>query len=166
METALQQRLVGAIVLVALGVIFIPPLLDGSGYKSRHARSVEIPPPPAFAPPARDRVKPIATPLDETFEQVKQQAKAKAKAKASDKPGNEKAWALQVASFSKREKADQYRDELREQGYTVQVVVGAGQEKARYKVRIGPDLNRQKLEELKQKFEKQGDSKPFIVPHG
>jgi len=45
-------------------------------------------------------------------------------------------------------------------------VVGAGQEKARYKVRIGPDLNRQKLEELKQKFEKQGDSKPFIVPHG
>ena len=35
MEAPLQQRIVGAIVLVTLGVIFIPALLDGSGFKSR-----------------------------------------------------------------------------------------------------------------------------------
>jgi DedD protein len=48
MEAPLQQRIVGAIVLVTLGVIFIPALLDGSGYKSRQARSIEIKDKPYF----------------------------------------------------------------------------------------------------------------------
>ena len=42
MEKKLQQRLVGAIALVAVGVIVIPVILDGSGYKSRHEKTVDI----------------------------------------------------------------------------------------------------------------------------
>ncbi len=163
METALQQRLVGAIVLVALGVIFIPALLDGSGYKSRHARSVEIPERPAFAPPSQDRVKPIPTPVDKTLAQVKQQAQAKTK--AANKPANEKSWMLQVGSFSSRKNADKYRDELRKKGYSAQVIVETSKGKTIYTVRIGPDLSKQRMEKLRKKLKKQGID-GYIVSHG
>ena len=161
MDTALQQRLVGAIVLVALGVIFIPALLDGSGYKSRHARSVEIPQRPAFAPLSQDRVKPIPTPVDKALEQVKQQAKAK----AVDKPENLKSWMLQVGSFSSRNNADKYRDELRKKGYTAQVIPESSKGKTIYTVRIGPDLSKQRMEKLRDELKKQGID-GYIVSHG
>jgi len=43
LDVALKQRVVGAIVLVALAVIFLPMLLDGSGRPDRVDMSVEIP---------------------------------------------------------------------------------------------------------------------------
>ena len=65
MEAPLQQRIVGAIVLVTLGVIFIPALLDGSGYKTRQAKDIVVQEKPKF-PPLSQKVKlePIPTPLD------------------------------------------------------------------------------------------------------
>ena len=64
MEAPLQQRIVGAIVLVTLGVIFIPALLDGSGYKSRQVQDIEIKDKPAFPPLSQKKLKPIPTPLE------------------------------------------------------------------------------------------------------
>ena len=64
MEAPLQQRIVGAIVLVTLGVIFIPALLDGSGYKSRQVQDIKIREKPEFPPLAQKKLKPIATPLE------------------------------------------------------------------------------------------------------
>ncbi len=46
MDLALKQRLVGASVLVALGVIFIPMLLDGRDPEARREGRLEIPDPP------------------------------------------------------------------------------------------------------------------------
>lgn len=46
MDVALKQRLVGALVLVALGVIFIPMILDGSAQRARQESTIEIPQPP------------------------------------------------------------------------------------------------------------------------
>lgn len=46
MDLALKQRLVGAIVLVALGVIFIPMLLDGPTDPAAHDASMRVPEPP------------------------------------------------------------------------------------------------------------------------
>lgn len=43
MNAALKQRLVGAIVLVALAVIFLPMLLDGSGARERFDVAMDIP---------------------------------------------------------------------------------------------------------------------------
>lgn len=43
MNSALKQRLVGAIVLVALAVIFLPMLLDGSGNSDPVSVVIEIP---------------------------------------------------------------------------------------------------------------------------
>jgi DedD protein len=46
MDPALKQRLLGAVVLVALAVIFLPMLLDSPAPPSGEAMRVEIPPPP------------------------------------------------------------------------------------------------------------------------
>lgn len=52
MNAALQQRLIGAIVLVAVAVIFLPMLLDGSGARERFDMAMDIPDKPQ-APASR-----------------------------------------------------------------------------------------------------------------
>jgi DedD protein len=54
MAPALKQRLIGAVVLVALAVIFVPMLLDGSGRDSGDKVSVEIPDEPDPPDPTFD----------------------------------------------------------------------------------------------------------------
>lgn len=48
MDERLKQRLTGAIVLIALGVIFIPMVLDGPD-EAAHKVKVELPPKPEYA---------------------------------------------------------------------------------------------------------------------
>jgi len=89
MDKQLQQRLVGAVVLVSLGVIFIPALLDGSGYRSRHERSIEIPKEPEFAPLTQLEVGKIKTPIEfrkERPQQTKPEKKLPVNNKQSVKP--------------------------------------------------------------------------------
>lgn len=52
MDSGLKQRLVGAVVLVALAVIFLPMLLDGSGARDRMNEEIAIPDQPE-APESR-----------------------------------------------------------------------------------------------------------------
>ncbi|MGE0486129.1 MAG: SPOR domain-containing protein [Gammaproteobacteria bacterium] len=47
MDRQLKQRVVGAAVLVALGVIFIPLILDHNGIETRPTDAVDIPPAPS-----------------------------------------------------------------------------------------------------------------------
>lgn len=58
MERQLKQRVVGAALLVAFGVIFIPIFLDNDALETAVPPTVDIPPPPEDAPAA-------ALPLDE-----------------------------------------------------------------------------------------------------
>lgn len=46
MDKALKQRMVGAVVLIALGVIFIPMLLDGDSREDSRTVQLDIPEPP------------------------------------------------------------------------------------------------------------------------
>ena len=48
METTLKQRLIGAAVIIALAVIFVPMILDGSGSQESVAFNMEVPPEPTF----------------------------------------------------------------------------------------------------------------------
>lgn len=45
---SLKQRLIGASVLIALAVIFVPMFLDGAGHRERVAMEMDIPPEPDF----------------------------------------------------------------------------------------------------------------------
>lgn len=158
MEKVLQQRLVGAIALVALGVIFIPVLLDGSGYKSRHERTVEIPDKPSFPPLSQVKVKPIATPIDK-------RKKAVDKKKKSEPSKPIQSWALQVGTFSKKSNANAFRDKLRKAGHSAYVESSKSDGKTTYRVRIGPELEKARLDKLKTRLKKEMKVDAFVVRH-
>jgi len=162
MEAPLQQRIVGAIVLVTLGVIFIPALLDGSGYKSRRLQDIEIKEKPKFPPLSQKKVKPIATPL----EKIK---KSQSVALNSDpkKPHKTpiKSFALQVGTFDSNENAEKMRDKLRKAGYTTYVHKSQSKGKSVYKVRIGPELEHSLLEKIKTDIKNTQKIDGYIVNH-
>ena len=169
MDDTLKKRLLGAIVLVALGVIFIPALLDGSGYKARQARSIEIPPKPEIVSVEQTKLEPVVTPIDKKLEQVKQQKKqlAKAKdqtvAKLDAKPV--KAWALQVSTSSLEKNAKALRDKLRKKGHRAYISTETSKGKTSYRVRIGPELDRKRVDALRERVKKQEGLDGFVVNH-
>ena len=162
MEVQFQQRIVGAIVLVTLGVIFIPALLDGSGYKSRQVQDIEIKDKPEFPPLKQKKLKPIVTPL----ENIKTQ---RDKALESDpkKPHKKviKSFALQVGTFSSNENAKKLRDTLRKSGYTTFVKKSKYKGKTSYKVRVGPEIEISLLDKWKKDLSKSHKIDAYVVNH-
>lgn len=159
MEKTLQQRLVGAVVLVALGVILVPVLLDGSGYKSRHDRNIQIPVKPLLPTLKEVQVKPVAivAPVEIRKQQVEQK-----KAAAPAKPIQ--SWALQVGTFSQKSNALAFRDSLRKEGYTTYLANKNSGQKS-YRVRIGPELEKAQLEKIKTKLMSEKKIDGFMVNH-
>ena len=162
MEAPLQQRIVGAIVLVTLGVIFIPALLDGSGYKSRQVQDIEIKDKPEFPPLSQKKLKPVATPLEKNKQEVSKVQAADPK-QAHKKPI--KSFALQVGTFKSNENAVKMRDTMRKAGYSTFVHESTSKGKTSYKVRIGPELDRGVLEKIKTKLKKSKKIDGYIVNH-
>ena len=162
MEAPLQQRVVGAIVLVTLGVIFIPALLDGSGYKSRQVQDIEIREKPEFPSLSQKKVEAIPTPLQENRKEQKkvQQADPKQAYKKSVKT-----FALQVGTFGSNENAVKMRDDMRKAGYTAFVHKSTAKGKTSYKVRIGPELERSLLEKIKKDIKKSKKIDAYVVNH-
>lgn len=158
MDMMLQQRIVGAIVLVALGVIFIPALLDGSGYKSRHEKTVEIPSRPTFPSEDQLSVKPIATPIDQKKKELE-----KTKKESPVKPIQ--SWALQVGTFDEKSNAIAFRDELRKKKHTAYVETTKADGKTVFRVRIGPELDKSWLEKVREMLKKEQKIDAFIVKH-
>jgi DedD protein len=139
----LQQRLLGAILLTALGVIFIPALLDGAGYKSRQQREIAVPPRPEPPPLKEIALKPVV-PLHVVQEQQKPAPQT-----APEPVQLQAAFALQVATFSTEAAAVALRDKLRKKGHTAYVDSTSTDNRTSYRVRIGPELEMARLEKLK-----------------
>ena len=188
MDRLLQQRLLGAAILLAVLVIVVPELLDGAGHRSRYPSQVEIPEQPDFKPMPEVESLPIvqpeipAQPVPEALiepatvavplpvkvaapavekpaaaEAVKKPATTSQKTVVSVKP----AWALQIGSFSDKSNALKMRDQYRAKGFTAYV----DDDKGSFRVRIGPELDRARIEKLQDKIYKQEQIKGLIVTH-
>jgi len=155
MDKELKQRILGAIVLVALGVIFIPALLDGAGYRSREKHSVEIPPPPKFPPLSQTTLKPVPTPVDKKIKQVEKQQEKQTKTPVQS-------FTLQVGTFSSKSSAEKFAKTLQKEGhaYIDDTVVNG---KKAYRVCIGPEIDRARLEKLKDKLNSERKIKSFVT---
>lgn len=162
MEAPLQQRIVGAIVLVTLGVIFIPALLDGSGFKSRQVQDIKIKEKPKFPPLSQKKLKPIPTPLAKI--KKTQVAALEADVKQPDKKPV-KSFALQVGTFDNNENAEKLRDKLRKAGYSTFVHKVRSKDKTSYKVRVGPEIEHNVLEKIKTDIKKSFKIDAYIVNH-
>lgn len=211
-KAQLKKRIVGAIVLVALGVIFIPMILN-QGDDATTITGTNIPPKPESlqqlakqpmpAPPAAPDVETNKPQLVDEFtppveqidgsiteskirkqtetapkEEVKSESTAKSEqeAKPESKPTvsetkpkettptkKQRGWVVQVASFSERAKALKLRDRLRAKKYPTFVESVKAKSGIRYRVRVGPEVKKERAERLKKKIAKEFRIKDALV---
>ena len=151
MDRRLRKRLIGAIVLAAFLVILVPEWLDGAGHKSRYSNEVRI--------PEKQEFKPIAD-----YIEPKDSAETINKLIKSEE-STVHAWALQIGSYSLESNALAMRDKLRSKEYAAYVDVLKKPDRTTYRVRIGPELDQQRLQQLKQEILKKENIKGIVVRH-
>ena len=185
----LKQRIIGAAVLVGLAVIFIPMILSGGRDEMplfgsnipdkprsiEKLKSIEIPQPEAIKKPDEVRI-----PVDEGLPPArleKQQASGGSKNKSGNldnivsrltpnkKSAAPKAWAVQLGSFSRRENALALQKKLRKNNFAAFVEFIKNRKGGVYRVRIGPEVKREKAEKILQAVQKKLDIKGVVVSH-
>ena len=168
MDDGLKQRIIGAIVLLALAVIFIPLIFDREKISPVDKRSF-IPPVPHIDLKAVDTAKasrisvPVKseqviflpnelTPIDDTPD-----------VSGLAESGIPNAWVLQVASFLHQQHADELRDDLIAAGYTVYTRNVSLPKGPVVRVYIGPKLDKNRLLEDKRKIEQKYKMQSLIL---
>lgn len=167
MDQRFKQRLIGAIVLVALAIIFVPMLLSGPVQQTRVDIELDMPdapereevpalpeadlledPPeaPSEAPAPEDVV--TSEPVPETDESV---------------PEAEPAFFVQVGAFGSRENAEGLAARLRDDGFGMRLVEEGGDGQVSYRVQAGPYDDRAEAEEQAQALADQHELPGFII---
>ncbi|WP_312342825.1 SPOR domain-containing protein [Stutzerimonas nitrititolerans] len=189
MDRGLIQRMVGALVLIALAVIFVPMLFN----REDDARRVEVDAPAMPQTPAMPDVevqpvevpKPAAEPFPEEFEIIEEGPETEAQVPAepitappavaeptptppAERPEPEQrldaanlpvSWSVQLASLSNRESAEALTAKLRSQGYNAYVRTFEGMNR----VFVGPLVERAEANRLRDVLERQQKLKGFVV---
>ena len=206
-RTQLKHRLVGAIVLVALGVIFIPMILttddeftiSDTNIPAKPAELQQLGamsiPEPVTTPPKpgveahivdeqTPKTEPVpadtATDTASTTPTKSVASTATATAKPSQSQGSttksadtkpvaktdntsSRAWVVQVASFTDRDKALALRDRLRKAKYPTFVESIAVKKSKLYRVRVGPVVRREHADEWQKKIARDFKLKDALV---
>ena len=168
MEKGLKERLVGAAVLVILGVIFIPVFLDNQKDNDLEISGSNIPPMPDNMPSISDKagiIKHIESSIPEPTEEesATDTAKLQSRNTTEDKDGNKmipdkvivSAWVIQVGSFGSQENAEDLNKDLRKAGFRSFIEPLRKNGKTTYRVRIGPELKRSDAEATRDKVKKE-----------
>lgn len=203
MDVHLKQRLTGAIVLVALGVIFIPMLLEGPN-RTLVPEMDEMPEPEILAPelplepfppvrepePAKRAIITEPTGAKVAEEPAPEQPAPSAKEPApaptqsvvtppepvpvpaqsapAKKPASQPlkgSWVVQVVSLSSKSNALALRDRLRKGGFATQVEQVRVDGKTRYRVRVGPFLERAEADRARQQVAERFEQKGRVMSY-
>ncbi|MEQ8515933.1 MAG: SPOR domain-containing protein [Chromatocurvus sp.] len=178
MDTPLKQRLIGALILVALGVVFWPiifvpperesppraqgippaPRVDSSALPSPGSEGLRASPEPAIAaqdddidvvmPDAPPNSAPAAEPQPGPATRD-----AAPEVPSLDADGIPIAWSLQVATMSSRDNARQLRDELNDTEMKAYIRPLQRGNDTLYRVYVGPKFERRQLESIKQQVD-------------
>lgn len=185
----LKQRIIGAAVLVGLAVIFVPMILSGGRDEMplfgsnipdkpraiEKLRSIEIPQPQEVKKPDEIRL-----PVDASLPPAqleKQHAEQASKgdstltAEKADKSkpvkiaASSKAWAVQLGSFTRRENAFALQKKLRKNKFAAFVEFIKNKKGGVYRVRVGPEVKREKAEAILQDVKKKLGIAGVVVSH-
>ena len=177
-HSPLKQRIVGAIVLISLAVIFFPMMLDGRG-PQQTIRHTNIPPDTDGAIDAiefqLDADKPDASAPEEgtvpflkdlfqgfrLFRMTESEEPEPAPPPAPTEPPAQ-AWMVQLAAFRDRDKAEKLRDRLRAEDYPAFVKSSEG---GLWVVRVGPELSAEAARTLRARLAKDTGLDPMVVGH-
>lgn len=172
MNDGLKQRLVGAVVLVAIGVLFLPSLLNRDGRRSVDVSSQLMQPPPAvefleLPEPSPPENIPPAKPLEENYAQ--QEPAAPAPPEPSPEPpqlnaeGVPDAWSLQVSSFQSEERANAFLQRLQGEGFKAYIHEATPGDTTVYRVMVGPKINRAAAEAEKRSIDEKFQVNTLVV---
>lgn len=188
MNEKLKQRLVGAVVLASLAIIFIPMLLDGGERSGMPMFGSNIPAKPDYefepldiplqpVPPIAEE-RPVLIDKPEPPPQPTARTEEKAQSKpeppvAMPKPApaapiadsEPSAWVVQVGSFSQSSNALALRDKLRGKGFTAFVEKLKAGGTTVYRVRIGPEIKRENAEKQLQRLQREMQLKGIVMGH-
>jgi DedD protein len=193
MEVRVRERLIGALVLVAIVVLLVPAVLKGPDRAPETApgpetRSVEVvlddsdrPPRDEILVPEPSAEKAPAPPADQpAAPESTVPAAAKSDAAALPHPSvairppqtppaagtaaETPAWAVQLGAFSTREKADGLVADLRKRGYSAFVLEYRASGKVLHRVRVGPEQDRERAVAIAARLRKDG-FQPVVAPH-
>jgi len=175
----IKNRVVGAIVVFALAIIFIPKIYDGEK-ESKKREFVTIPKKPAHqAPKSYDTPKmndvsvvhlnseqKDATPskvvnqqaIEESLDQVIDEKKNVTSIKAQ-------AWVIRMGSFGKPDNVNAFVKKLREKGFIAFSVPAIPKPGVSNKVFIGPELNQEVLVKLQPKLKSEFKESGVIVKY-
>ncbi len=183
MKQTLKQRMVGAIILAALAVIFIPMLLKGPVDQGLTDVPIAIPPRPVVEvdealaaapeePPVSDADFTRSVPLESDHVQPPPELPAESAPVALDEPSPVEqtppelaSWAVQVGSFGRESNAVGLRDKLRASGYSAYVDAIDGNGERFYRVRVGPVVSREEADRLKDDLVGKVQLKGLVVSH-
>ena len=168
MREVLKQRLVGALVIIALGVIFWP-LIFVDVDRPPLDRTTQVPPMPAFD---RDQI-PTPEPLDDvpkavpvekaivlhesppTAVEESSEEQARSEQPQLDEEGIPVAWVLQVITVSSRDKADSLRAQLIAMQLKAYHRPVKRDEQTLYRLYVGPLFDRARLDEIRLQVDEQ-----------
>lgn len=171
MASKFQSRLVGTIILVAIGVIFLPDLFDGKKqhYQEQFASiplqpettdeieyetipapefaEVDLPPEPVTVVADESQQETAAVEVTaEAIEAANQLLKVEPQPVTEPKLGNQdSAWVVQLGVFRNFDNANQLVERLRKAGYQAHVFPKQPQQGDLARVVVGPDVSKQKL---------------------
>ena len=152
MNVALKQRILGAVVLLALAAIFLPALLNFSDRRAVD-RTTQIPPQPDISPiDTPEPVRPEGiTPAERDTEifqvgvdRADQGEDQDPEKSGSNTAGIPKAWLVQVGGFRERDKAQELLNGLLNDGYKAFIRVGPSKSGELHRVFVGPKIEKQR----------------------
>jgi len=180
-DDGLKQRLVGAVVLAALAVIFLPSLFDQDN-RRRVSTTSKIPPvksvgPATFKAPIREEDISQAMSPEEMYQLVDEPEVAKPEPKEKLKPatskpatskpaakpvlkpslnqqGVPKAWVIQIASFKTEARAKVLRDKLIAQGYKAYIRSLKTSKGPVSRVLVGPKIDQREAQKVKTQLDR------------
>ena len=182
MDEHLKKRLVGAAVLVALAVIFIPMLLEDETVVDTGITRTNIPPRPEA--PFSSRIQPLESKEESAVAAAEPKplkpvpaipvspppkaatvTKPAEPEKSSPKPAVPKvavaktpikpiaSWVIQVGSFAKQENANNLVKQLRAMKFAAFMEKVVVDQKTRYRVRVGPEIDQKKAQQMQAQIE-------------
>lgn len=158
MDDGLKQRIIGAFVLIAIGVVFVPLIFDRERIEPVDQQT-QIPIAPRIKPVVIPKpvIEDVAEPAADP-EQMFVPDKNRDAVEIVDKPvlssqGTPNSWVIQIASYRLAVHAEKMREQLIADGYSAYIRPITSDRGQMQRLYVGPNLDREKLEKIQQTIE-------------
>jgi len=169
MDIGLKERLIGAAVLVVLGIIIIPFFLKGSAPDSSSTQPVNLAPSAAtvvqqYSLPltAGSAAAPVATAPAAPTKAAASAVHPISRPAAAAPAGN---WLVQAGSYGSQANADKVAAQLKAHGFHAAVSRFSKSGKSFFRVRVGPYPDRAAAEKAAPAVAKASSAKTEVVPN-